>query len=146
MLLPITIKTSRYFRINSDRIANSFVKANNQLLEIIHRNGFTGKKIILAPRCLSLKIKKMLVKTGKEHNIKVYINNGGNSARHRVKKENPNLILAIACERELLAGIHDVYKISPVYAIPNTRPYGPCMETEYNNSDLINAMEYFKKK
>ena len=54
------------------------------------------------------------------------------------RKHKPKAIIAIACERDLVAGIKDVpYKIL-VHGIPNLRPNGPCKDT------IINTIEFEK--
>ena len=53
---------------------------------------------------------------------------GGTLARRVIVETRPTSILAVACERDLVSGIHDAYPI-PVYGILNQRPHGPCRNT-----------------
>jgi len=53
---------------------------------------------------------------------------GGTLARRLIVEIKPTLILAVACERDLVSGILDAYPI-PVYGILNQRPHGPCNNT-----------------
>lgn len=39
------------------------------------------------------------------------------------------MIIGVACERDLTSGIQDSYPI-PVYGILNSRPNGPCIDTD----------------
>ena len=39
------------------------------------------------------------------------------------------MIIAIACERDLLSGFKDVNTHIPVIGFPNRRPEGPCKNT-----------------
>ena len=49
-------------------------------------------------------------------------------ARMGEVRANSDLIVACACERDLLGGIFDV-RHSPVFGILNRRPNGPCRST-----------------
>ena len=53
---------------------------------------------------------------------------GGTLARQIVKKNRPQAVLAIACERDLMSGIQDVYPL-PAVGVLNIRPNGPCYNT-----------------
>jgi uncharacterized protein len=39
------------------------------------------------------------------------------------------MIIAVACERDLASGIQDTHPL-PVYGILNSRPFGPCLDTD----------------
>jgi len=141
--LPIVMWVAGKFRINKDRITNSFIKVNNILTELTEIQKFKGKVIILTPRCLSVEYKKKLVSIGKSKGLKTFICMGGNVARQRIKKERPDAVFAIACERDLLSGINDVQEFLPVYGISNKRPFGPCLETSFDEEELINTIDKF---
>lgn len=49
-------------------------------------------------------------------------------ARQIVYKTRPKAVLAIACERDLMSGIQDVYPL-PAVGVLNIRPNGPCYNT-----------------
>ena len=63
-----------------------------------------------------------------EYRVKVKVVTGGTAARNLVGKEKPEIILSVACERDLSEGISEVSKI-PVIGVLNTRPNGPCIDT-----------------
>jgi Uncharacterized conserved protein len=54
---------------------------------------------------------------------------GGTIARRIVVQHRPSLIIAVACERDLASGIQDTHPL-PVYGILNSRPFGPCLDTD----------------
>ena len=54
---------------------------------------------------------------------------GGTQARAIIRDIRPRAIVAVACERDLVSGIHDVAPRIPIIGIPNTRPLGPCKDT-----------------
>ncbi len=67
---------------------------------------------------------------------------GGEEARKAIREYKPSLILAIACERDLISGIRDVAEKIPVLAIPNKRPEGPCKNTHLHLDALDDALKF----
>ena len=67
---------------------------------------------------------------------------GGEEARRAIKEYRPSLILAIACERDLISGIKDVAERIPILAIPNKRPEGPCKNTHLQLAELDEALDF----
>ncbi|MGB2698574.1 MAG: DUF116 domain-containing protein, partial [Candidatus Zixiibacteriota bacterium] len=65
---------------------------------------------------------------------------GGTLARKVVVDTKPTAIVAVACERDLTAGIQDVYPI-PVYGILNQRPHGPCVNTRVDLEKIKQVVE-----
>ena len=53
---------------------------------------------------------------------------GGTIARRIVVQTRPELIVAVACERDLVSGIQDTLPL-PVYGLFNQRPNGTCFNT-----------------
>jgi hypothetical protein len=45
-------------------------------------------------------------------------------------------VIGVACERDLLSGIRDVRHKLSVLGIANTRPNGPCRDTQINLAEL----------
>jgi hypothetical protein len=62
------------------------------------------------------------------YGVRLAIATGGTIARRIVVDLQPQLIVAVACERDLTAGIQDTHPL-PVYGILNSRPEGPCRNT-----------------
>jgi len=54
---------------------------------------------------------------------------GGTLARKIVVEKKSEIIIGVACERDLTSGIQDSYPI-PVLGILNERPFGPCYDTD----------------
>ena len=78
----------------------------------------------------------------KEMGVEVAIVTGGTLARKRVKEARPKAILAIACERDLISGIRDVFPI-PVFGVLNNRPFGPCVNTNVDINEVKAAIHEF---
>jgi len=79
-----------------------------------------------------------IVKVIGETGVKAFVVGGGTAARNTVAREKPKIILSVACERDLMSGISDVYGI-PVIGIINERANGPCFNTSVD-------VEIFKQK
>jgi hypothetical protein len=69
---------------------------------------------------------------------------GGEEARKAIRKEKPDFIIALACERDLASGIRDVALRVPVIGIPNKRPEGPCKNTLVDLKEFKEALEFFE--
>jgi hypothetical protein len=65
---------------------------------------------------------------------------GGTLARRLIVEMKPTVIIAVACERDLVSGILDAYPI-PVYGVLNQRPHGPCFNTTVDMEQIRIAMK-----
>lgn len=63
-----------------------------------------------------------------ERNVSVSVESGGTSARDRLKEQVPSLVLAVACQRELLAGIMDTR--IPVVGVLLESGERPCIDSD----------------
>ena len=99
--------------------------------------------LILLPRCLDKETRQQVIERTNGRSVQVVTAGGGEEARRAIGEYKPSLILAIACERDLVSGIKDVVaeKI-PVLAIPNKRPEGPCKNTCLQLEDLDEALQF----
>ena len=85
-------------------------------------------KVENCKRCGKCRIKDLLEVTEK-YGVDLAVATGGTLARRIVKEKRPDLIIAVACERDLTSGIQDTIPL-PVYGIFNERPFGPCLNTQ----------------
>jgi len=74
------------------------------------------------------------------YDISVGIANGGTLARKIVHDAKPDVIIAVACHRDLTDGVRESWKY-PVYAILNERPHGPCFDTRVDVNQVNNIIE-----
>ena len=65
---------------------------------------------------------------------------GGTLARQIVRERRPQAIVAIACERDLVSGMQDVFPM-PVLGLLNKRPNGPCFNTDVDLDALKTLLE-----
>ncbi|MBN2460842.1 MAG: DUF116 domain-containing protein [Candidatus Cloacimonetes bacterium] len=147
ILFPVTLYFGRLIGLSKDRIRESFVFLNNSFIKALRRKFRSSDILLLLPHCLQdtrcgLRItvnifncqecKKCdiarLISLAKKHGISIAIATGGTLARKIIVENKPKLIIAVACERDLVEGLREVFPI-PVYGILNERPEGPCINT-----------------
>jgi hypothetical protein len=153
-LLPMLVFVGRFLGIRKEQVRRSFVAINNQLVLAETQLVRPKKLLILLPHCLQnhtcdvritadvenckscgkCKIKG-LVELSKRYGTTIAVATGGTLARKIVVDTRPEIIIAVACERDLTSGIQDSYPI-PVFGILNRRPFGPCYDTDVD-LDLV---------
>lgn len=155
-LFPLLVLVGRCIGINKDQVRRSFITINNQLVLAEARRVPPSKLLILLPQCLqnhecSVRITgnvenckacgkckiKNLVELGQRYHVSMAVATGGTLARKIVVDKQPEMIIGVACERDLTSGIQDTYPI-PVYGILNHRPNGPCYDTDVD-LDLVES-------
>jgi hypothetical protein len=141
-LLSRSMWLGEKFGISRDRVGNSFIKMHNLMLKS-HARALRGDVLlILLPRCLEKETRRQVVERVNGRAVQVVTAAGGEEARKAIRQHHPSLILAVACERDLISGIKDVAEKIPVLAIPNKRPEGPCKNTSFHLTDLDEALKF----
>lgn len=143
-LLPLSMKLAGRLGISRDRLGHSFIKVSNLLV-----NNATGDGRVLAllPRCLSKELKKKTEEICASYpDVVAYTAPGGTVARKIIRETKPRAIVAVACERDLVSGIQDIAPKIPVIGIPNSRPVGPCKNTELDIVEFQTALKFFSTK
>ncbi|SMC22371.1 hypothetical protein SAMN02746041_01407 [Desulfacinum hydrothermale DSM 13146] len=147
-LLPLLVFVGRLVGISKRQVQHAFVAFNNELVLARCRSGQPPRRILLLmPHCLqraecSVRItyhvsncKRCgqcpiggLLALSETYGVDLAVATGGTIARRIVVQTRPDLIVAVACERDLVSGIQDTLPL-PVYGIFNQRPNGPCFNT-----------------
>ncbi|MPN12439.1 hypothetical protein SDC9_159757 [bioreactor metagenome] len=155
---------SKFVGISKDEIRKIFIKINNAYIYSKKYNLNSEDLIILIPHCIQnhncklkvtndidnckkcgmCKINELLKLKGK-YNVKVFVATGGTLARKIIIDNKPRAVIAVACERDLTSGVKDVKGIS-VLGVFNSRPYGPCLDTNINIKEIEKAIDFFTKK
>ncbi|MBI4834345.1 MAG: DUF116 domain-containing protein [Planctomycetes bacterium] len=89
-------------------------------------------------RCGKCTVKNIL-ELGEKYRVRCVVASGGGMALEKVKASGAQVIIAIACEKELKLGIKGVFP-KPVEAIPNKRPKGPCKDCEVDPEKIELAL------
>ncbi|MEG0747586.1 MAG: DUF116 domain-containing protein [Cetobacterium sp.] len=133
---------------NDNNSAKKFVDFNNKRVLKKLKNKKLNRISILLPHCIqnydcNLKIttninncrqcglcdiSEILNLKQEFKNIDIKIATGGTLARLYLKEYRPELVIAVACKRDLTAGIRDCFPI-PVYGVFNTIVDSPCKNT-----------------
>ncbi len=145
-IIKILQRLGRKFGVSADRVSNSLLKVNNAL--ILASRTFTGKEsiLLLLPRCLSKEVRQKIMKVVEATKIKHATCVGGEEARKQILLQRPEVVVAVACERDLIAGIQDINAALPVIGIPNSRPMGPCTCTELDVDSLSRTLSLLTGK
>ncbi|MBD3237133.1 MAG: DUF116 domain-containing protein [Candidatus Eisenbacteria bacterium] len=120
---------ARTLRISRDRLGHAFVRVANPLALQAHpRAG--GAILILAPRCLQAGMLRGLRALASEAGARLVVVGGGSQALAAIEEAAPRAVLAVACERDLVAGMREVAPHLAVLGLANRRPEGPCRNSE----------------
>jgi hypothetical protein len=162
-LFPLLVLVGKCVGISKERVQRSFIAINNQLVVAEARLVHPEKLLILLPQCLQnhdcgvritgnvenckacgrCKIKN-LVELSHKYHVSIAVATGGTLARKIVVDKKPQMIIGVACERDLTSGIQDTYPL-PVYGILNRRPHGPCFDTDVDIEAVERGMAAFLK-
>ena len=147
LVMPFALFVTDIFKLDKDMIRSLFIDINNLFVQAGGIRKSPERTMLLLPHCLQNSectqkvtgnignckkcgqcsigdILKMVEETG----VKAIIVTGGTAARNVIAREKPEIVLSVACERDLAIGISDVNKI-PVLGVLNQRPNGPCLNT-----------------
>ncbi len=150
IVIPFTIFITGLLKKDKDAIRSLFVDINNILVQSGQKRYKPDRILVLLPHCLqnsgcSHKITGdignckecgkctigPILDLVRKNGVKAVVATGGTAARNHIGREKPEVILSVACERDLAIGIADVGSI-PVIGIINERPNGPCKDTCVN--------------
>jgi uncharacterized protein len=145
-LLPKSMWLGVRLGMSKDRVGNSFIKAHNLVVKSHAREVNADVLLILLPRCLQKDARREVVERVNGRAAQIITVAGGEEARKAIRQHKPSLILAVACERDLISGIRDVAEKIHVLAIPNKRPEGPCKNTYLRLDALEDALKFITER
>lgn len=163
IVYPLVLLLSKIVRFPKAKIMESFVSVNDSLVKALNARFKSKDVIILLPHCLqntscALRITVnpnnckrcgkctigAILSLAEEYNVQVFIATGGTIARRIIRQTRPKLIIAVACYRDLVTGIQDVFPLKTI-GILNLRPHGPCVDTSVHVGDIRDALRKFIK-
>ena len=159
LLFPMAVRIGKIFGISRRQLEGSFIAVSNLIFIKCGIKVKADRLLVLVPHCLQLatcphKITRDpnnckrcggcnigdLMKLSDELGFHFLVATGGTLARQFVKQTRPKAVLAIACERDLMSGIQDVYPL-PAVGVLNIRPNGPCYNTRVDINDVKRMLE-----
>ncbi|HEY3933329.1 MAG TPA: DUF116 domain-containing protein [Gemmatimonadales bacterium] len=144
-LLPLMRLTSRIAaRFNRrDRVENAAVKVYNALALRRAQRVNTGELLLLIPRCLSRATLDAVLALAGQYRVPVFVATRGQLARRVIRERRPRAVVAVACERDMVSGLHDVAAKVPVLGLTMTLPAGPCKDAVLDLATLERYLQAF---
>lgn len=96
-------------------------------------------------RCGKCKIKNIL-ELKEKYEIELKVATGGKLAKKYVEELNPDFIVAVACEPELMLGIKEVIMLYDVITIPNIIVDKPCINTDVEVEQIESYLKLLVKQ
>ncbi len=111
-----------------DWVENAAVKVYNALALLRGRKVGKGELLLLIPRCLSRETLDGVLGIAGKYGVPVFVATRGQLARRVIRERRPRAVVAVACERDMVSGLHDVAGKVPVLGLTMTLPSGPCKD------------------
>jgi hypothetical protein len=111
-----------------DWVENAAVKVYDQMAEARGRKVGRGELLLLIPRCLSKASLDGVLAIAGKYDVPVFVATRGQLARRVIRERRPKAVVAVACERDMVSGLHDVAGKIPVLGLTMTLPSGPCKD------------------
>lgn len=126
-----------------DRVENASVKVYNTLALLRTHKVGTGELLLLIPRCLSRATLDTVMALAGKHGVPVFVATRGQLARRVIRERRPRAVVAVACERDMVTGLHDVAGKVPVLGLTMTLPAGPCKDASLDYEMLEGYLKAF---
>jgi hypothetical protein len=126
-LMRLTSRVATRFK-RRDWVENASVKVYNALALARGRKVRTGELLLLIPRCLSKQTLDGVLGIAGKYGVPVFVATRGQLARRVIRERRPRAVVAVACERDMVSGLHDVAGKVPVLGLTMTLPSGPCKD------------------
>lgn len=140
-VMSLTSRVASWFG-RRDWVENAAVKVYNTLAARRGRKVGKGELLLLIPRCLSKETLDGVLQVAGKHDIPVFVATRGQLARRVIRERRPRAVVAVACERDMVSGLHDVAGKVPVLGLTMTLPSGPCKDAAL---DLVQLEEWVKQ-
>ncbi len=147
IIMPFVMYVQDVFGKGSDQMKKFYIDANNIYMLASDRKFKADRILLLLPHCLQntecgIRITRdinkcrecgrcpiaQIVKLVRRTGVKAVVVTGGTAARNEIGRLRPEVVIGVACERDLASGIADTGGL-PVAGIVNIRPHGPCNNT-----------------
>lgn len=136
--MPLAERAGRWFGISRDRAGNAALRVYNGLAAARARPGGIrpDQVLVLLPRCLDKESMQGAMDVSARFGVPLFVASRGRYAREMIARTRPRAVVAIACERDLVSGVHDVATRLPVLGTTLGLPEGPCKNTTVDLASL----------
>jgi len=143
-VMPLAERAARWFGISRDRAGNAALRVYNGLAAVRARAGIRPDELLLLiPRCLDKAGMQGVMSVAARYGVPLFVAARGRYAREMISRTRPRAVVAIACERDLVSGIHDVATRLPVLGTTLGLPEGPCKNTTVDLASLEDRIRTF---
>lgn len=144
LLMPVAERSGRWFGISRDRAGNAALRVFNGLASARARPGIRPDELLLLlPRCLDKEGMQGVMGIAARYGVPLFVAARGRYAREMIGRVRPRAVVAIACERDLVSGVHDVATRLPVLGTTIGLPEGPCKNTTVDLASLEERIRTF---
>ena len=143
-LMRVTSRVADRFG-RRDLVENAAVKVYNALAVVRAKAVGKGELLLLIPRCLSKAALDGVLALSGKYEVPVFVATRGQLARRVIKERRPRAVVAVACERDMVSGLHDVAGRVPVLGLTMTLPAGPCKDAGLDLEQLERWVQAFVK-
>jgi hypothetical protein len=126
-LMRLTSQVAERFG-KRDWVENAAVKVYDSFALARGRKVGKGELLLLIPRCLSRTALDGVLAIAGKYEVPVFVATRGQLARRVIRERRPRAVVAVACERDMVSGLHDVAGKVPVLGLTMTLPAGPCKD------------------
>ena len=126
-LMLWTSHVARRFGVR-DWVEHAAVNVYNGLAQRRGRKVGKGELLVLIPRCLSKATLDGVLEVAGRYEVPVFVATRGQLARRAIRERRPRAVVAVACERDMVTGLHDVAAKIPVLGLTMQLPAGPCKD------------------
>ncbi len=153
-LYPIALFLGRVTGKSRDAIQASFIAVHNRLAELKEIQVVPEDVLVLLPHCMqwhecpyriTYSVEQCrrchqcglaeLLNLRDQYGFHLAVATGGSAARRLIQEQRPQVVVAVACERDLASGIQDVQQVY-VRGVTNERPNGPCFDTQVDIAQI----------
>lgn len=135
-------RVGELFGVQRDWTDHASVVVYDRLVLSRTRTVSSDELLILIPRCLSRGALDGVLDIAKRYNVAAFVATRGQLARRVIRERRPKAVVAVACERDMISGLHDVAGRVPVLGLTMQLPNGPCKDASID----LGKMEEFVRK
>ena len=140
--LRLASRVGEVFGVQRDWTDNAAIAVYNRLAWAREWRVRANELLILIPRCLSRTALEGVMDIAKRYDVATFVATRGAYARQAIRERRPKAVVAVACERDMVSGLHDVAGRLPVLGLTMQLPNGPCKDASLD----LAQMEAFVRK